>query len=235
MQRVPITRAGPQEPLVTSLCPPFYAPIPPTPKTCVPEPQPIHRSGSRPSNSTFGLGRSLSEKFSKRKIPVEPAAQLPVQLETPNKRSAILLPLFVDLLLIVHSHDPEPDKELSKNPMFSSTRIPGPSYPDDPRQGPHPKIVGIRRELYGIKDEIQAIPVLLETIFRQTPKARRPEDADRAIEASQTLGSAIGTSLTNDGSDWTNAGLGSEGKGQNISYSSLPTSHRKSCTNWLTT
>jgi hypothetical protein len=129
--------------------------------------------------------------------------------------------LFVDLLLIVHSHDPEPDKELSKNPMFSSTRIPGPSYPDDPRQGPHPKIVGIRRELYGIKDEIQAIPVLLETIFRQTPKARRPEDADRAIEASQTLGSAIGTSLTNNGSDWTNAGLGSEGKGQNISYSSF--------------
>ncbi|KAK7217700.1 hypothetical protein V2G26_005703 [Clonostachys chloroleuca] len=177
MQRVPIITAGPQEPLVTSSYPPFYTPIPSTPKT---------------------------RKFSKRKIPVEPTAQLSAPIKTADE-----------------SCDLEPDTELLKNPMFSSMRIPELSYPNDPRQGPHPKIVGIRRELYEIKDEIHAILVLLETLFEQIPKAKRSEDADRAVEASQTLGSAIGTSLTNDSSDWTKAGPGSEGKSQNISYSSF--------------
>lgn len=180
MQRVPIITAGPQEPLVTSSYPPFYTPIPSTPKTCVPEPQPIRRSGSRLSNSTstFGLRGSLRRKFSKRKIPVEPTAQLSAPIKTADERSAIPLPLLVAPLLIVCSCDLEPDTELLKNPMFSSMRIPEPSYPNDPRQGPHPKIVGIRRELYEIKDKIHAILVLLETLFEQIPKAKRPENAD---------------------------------------------------------
>ncbi|CAH0048546.1 unnamed protein product [Clonostachys solani] len=89
------------------------------------------------------------------------------------------------------------------------------------RQGPRPEIINIRRELYALKDQLQATSTLVNPIFDGNLdcfKSKNGNDALRAMEILDTLSAVISTSLTNTGSDWIESSMSPNAQDAQISY-----------------
>ncbi|VUC30275.1 unnamed protein product [Clonostachys rosea] len=89
------------------------------------------------------------------------------------------------------------------------------------RQGPRPEIINIRRELYALKDQLQATSTLVNPIFNghlDYFKSKNGNDALRAMETIDTLSAVITTSLTNTGSDWIESSISPSAHDAQISY-----------------
>ncbi|CAI6090131.1 unnamed protein product [Clonostachys chloroleuca] len=89
------------------------------------------------------------------------------------------------------------------------------------RQDPRPEIINIRRELYALKDQLQATSTLVNPIFNgnlDSFKSKNGNDALRAMETLDTLNAVISTSLTNTGSDWIESSISPNAQDAQISY-----------------
>lgn len=88
--------------------------------------------------------------------------------------------------------------------------LPGEASSSARRQAPYPAVARMRRQLYDLKDQIDAHHTILKDLRKTCPLAHK-HDMNRALKSLTTVSAAITTILTNNASEWMESDLASGG------------------------